>query len=36
MLPKKKMEKWPIFHQNNELTPLQKSEFFDFLNCLFL
>ena len=30
--PKKKMEKWPIFHQNHGLTPLEKSQFF----CTFL
>ena len=33
---KKKMEKWPIFEQNHGLTPLQKCQFFDFLNFLFL
>ena len=30
------MEKWPFFHQNHGLTPLQKSQFFDFLNFFFL
>ena len=27
----KNMEKWPIYDQNNGLTPLEKSQFFDFL-----
>ena len=37
ILPKKKdMEKWPFFDQNYGLTPLEKSQFFDFLNLLFL
>ena len=35
-IAKKKMEKWRIFNQNHGLTPLEKCEFFDFLNCLFL
>ena len=30
------MEKWPVFHQNHGLTPLEKSQFFDFYNLLFL
>ena len=30
------MEKWPIFDQNHGLTPLEKWQFFDFLNFLFL
>ena len=30
------MEKWPIFEENHGLTPLEKSQFFDFLNLLFL
>ena len=30
------MEKWPIFEQNHGLTPLEKCQFFDFLNFLFL
>ena len=30
------MEKWPFFDQNDGLTPLEKSQFFDFLNFLFL
>ena len=30
------MEKWPIFDQNHGLTPLEKSQFSDFLNFLFL
>ena len=33
ILPKKKkIEKWPIFDQNHGLTPLEKSQIFDFLN----
>ena len=35
-LKKKKMEKWPIFEQNHGLTPLQKFQFFDFLNFLII
>ena len=30
------MEKWPIFEQNHGLTPLEKCQFFDFYNLLFL
>ena len=30
------MEKWPIFEQNHGLTPLEKCQFFDLLNFLFL
>ena len=30
------MEKWLIFDQNDGLTPLEKAQFFDFLNFLFL
>ena len=33
---KKKLEKWPFLDQNPELTPLEKCQFFDFLNLLFL
>ena len=33
---KKKLEKWPFLHQNHGLTPLEKCQFFDFLNFLFL
>ena len=33
---KKHMEKWPFFGQNHGLTPLEKSQFFDFLNFFFL
>ena len=33
---KKKLEKWPFLDQNHELTPLEKCQFFDFLNFLFL
>ena len=29
------MEKLPIFHQNHGITPLEKSQFFEFLNFLF-
>ena len=37
ILPKKKkLEKWPFFDQNHGLTPLEKCQFFDFLNFLFL
>ena len=36
ILPKRKMEKWPIFDQNHGLTPSEKSQFFDFLIFLFL
>ena len=32
----KKLEKWPILDQNYGLTPLENSQFFDFLNFLFL
>ena len=30
------LEKWPFLDQNHGLTPLQKSQFFDFLKFLFL
>ena len=33
---KKKLEKWPFVDQNHGLTPLEKGQFFDFLDCLFL
>ena len=33
---KQTMEKWPIFDQNQGLTSLEKRQFFDFLNFLFL
>ena len=33
---KEKVEKWPFLDQNHELTPLEKCQFFDFLNFLFL
>ena len=37
MLPKKKsLEKWPFLNQNDGLTPLEKCQFFDFWNFLFL
>ena len=29
------MEKWPFFDQKHGLTPLEKSQFFDFLNLFF-
>ena len=32
---KKKLEKWPFLDQNHGLTPLEKCQFFDFLNFLF-
>ena len=36
ILPKKKkLEKWPFLDQNHGLTPLEKCQFFDFLNFLF-
>ena len=34
-IKKKKMEKWPILDQNHWLTPLEKSQFSDFLNFSF-
>ena len=33
---KKMMEKWPYLDQNHGLTPLEKCQFFDILNFLFL
>ena len=33
---KRLMGKWPFLDQNNELTPLERCQFFDFLNFLFL
>ena len=33
---KKKLEKWPFLDQNHGLTPLEKCQFFDFFNFLFL
>ena len=33
---KKKWEKWPFLDKNHGLTPLEKCQFFDFLNFLFL
>ena len=33
---KKKLEKWPFLDQNHGLTRLEKCQFFDFLNFLFL
>ena len=37
ILPKKKkLEKWPFLDQNQGLTPLEKCQFFDFLNFLIL
>ena len=33
---KEKVEKWPFLDQNHGLTPLEKCQFFDFLNFLFL
>ena len=36
LLPKKKVEKWPFLNHNVGLTHLDKCQFFDFLNFLFL
>ena len=36
ILLKKMFEKWPFLNQNHGLTPLQKYQFLDFLNFLFL
>ena len=33
---KKNLEKWPFLDQNHGLTRLEKCQFFDFLNFLFL
>ena len=33
---KEKVEKWPFLDKNHGLTPLEKCQFFDFLNFLFL
>ena len=33
---KKKFQQWPFLNQNHGLTPLEKCQFFDFLNFLFL
>ena len=33
---KNNLEKWPFADQNHGLTPLEKCQFFDFLNFLFL
>ena len=33
---KKKLKKWPFLYENHRLTPLEKHQFFDFLNFLFL
>ena len=33
---KKMLEKWPYLDQNHKLTPLEKLQFFDILNYLFL
>ena len=33
---KKKLIKWPFLDQKNELTPLEKWQYLDFLNFLFL
>ena len=32
---RKKLEKWPFSDQNHGLTPLEKCQFFEFLNFLF-
>ena len=37
IFPKKKqLQKWPFLDQNQGLIPLEKCQFFDFLNFLFL
>ena len=33
---KEKLEKWPFIYQDDGLTRLEKCEFFDVLNYLFL
>ena len=33
---KKKLQKWPFLDKNRGLTPLEKCQFFDFMNFLFL
>ena len=33
---KRKLEKWPFLDENHGLTPLEKCQFFDFFNFLFL
>ena len=33
---KKKLEKWPFLKQNHGVTPLEKCQFFDCFNILFL
>ena len=33
---KKKLKKWPFLDENHGLTPLEKSQFFDYLNFFFL
>ena len=33
---KENLEKWPFLDQKHRLTPLEKSQFFNFLNFLFL
>ena len=35
-LKKKKFEKWPILDKQQSVNPLEKCQFFDFLNFLFL
>ena len=34
-LKKEKLEKWPFLDQNHGLAPLEKWQFFDFLNFFF-
>ena len=36
IVQKKKLEKWSFVDQNHGLSPLEKCQFFDFLNFLFL
>ena len=33
---KKNLDKWPVLDQNHGLTPLEKSQFFDYSELLFL
>ena len=35
MPKKKKLEKWPFFGEKHGLSPLEKCQFFDFLNFFF-
>ena len=35
IVQKNRLEKWPFLDQNHGLTPLEKCQFFDFVNFLF-